>query len=141
MSKKVTSDSAERLYELAFLLKEPAAEKVITDIINRYKAAVIYKPPLKDIKLAYPIKKYLSAFFGFIQFKINPQDIQKIRESLKLEQSALRFLIIIPSAAKEKEIEKKTEIKRGLKKEDKEISPKKVLTNEALEKTLEEILK
>ena len=124
-----------KFYEIAFLIKNPEEEKAIVDLINQYQGKIFHKAPLREIKLAYPIKKHTSAYFGCIQFELLPADIEKVSQSVKLNSLILRHLTIT-SPVMERISEKRTEYtKQPL------IARKQILTNEALEEKLEEILK
>ncbi len=121
-------------YEISFLLKHPEGEKAVIDLIDQHKGRVFQKGSLSEIKLAYPIKKHASAYFGYIQFELRPDQIEKISQSLKLNPLVLRHLTITPPLIKK---ERKAESKEYVK----PVAPPQVLTNEALEEKLEEILK
>lgn len=125
-----------KFYEIAFLVKNPEEEKTVIDLINQYKGKVIQKSPLKELKLAYPIKKHITAYFGCVQFELLPADIEKVSQSLKLNSQILRYLAITPPIMKQ---EKRI---MGVKEHIKPPAVSQpVLTNEALEEKLEEILK
>lgn len=141
MTKNTTKDSGKKLYEIAYILIDPATENAIADLLSQYKAVISYKSSPADIKLAYPIKKHSSAFFGYAQFELEPENVQKVKESIRLNQSILRFLIIVKLKVKKAVSSgKKPEIRKYVKIEAAP-APKSVLTNEALEEKLEEILK
>ena len=99
--------------------------------------------------LAYQIKKENEAYFGYLHFLANTDKIKNISDDLKLNQKVLRFLIITPPITKmmrmaTPRIIKKTFQPRAVERmEIKKPSPAPTatLSNEALEKKLEEILK
>lgn len=131
-------------YEISFLLTDPVAEVSIAHLLEQYRAKITVKPVIKDIKLAYPIKKHSVAFFGFVQFEAVAEDVLKISQALKLNASILRFLVVKPSLIKERKKEKVIEDSIDIAKEEKKQSKENktaALTNEALEEKLEEILK
>lgn len=143
-------ETTKKKYEISFLLKTEESLSEVFAILERYGAEIEKKENLlKKIALAYRIKKYKEAFFGFVIFMAEPKDISLISKELNLNNEILRSLIVIPLKIEEKP-EKTTEEKKAnpetpavaLKKEEPEISPEKVsaLSNEALEKKLEEIL-
>ena len=125
------------MYELAFLLKDPAAEKVVLDLLAQHKASVTNQSQVNSIKLAYPIKKHVSAYFGYVNFEADPADIKELSGILRLNPEVLRFLVIASPVLKKEEGEKA----EGKKSAKAEAAGKSVLTNEALEEQLEEILK
>lgn len=128
-----------KAYEVAFLVKSPNEEGVIADLINQHKGNILHKSPLKETKLAYPIKKHSSVYFGYVQFELLPADLEKLSQSLKLNSAILRYLTVIVPAVKNS-LERKFVDKE--KKEAPSIAVSRpILTNEALEEKLEEILK
>ncbi|TSC95980.1 MAG: 30S ribosomal protein S6 [Parcubacteria group bacterium Athens0714_26] len=137
MSKKKIDNLTPQLYEIAFILMDPSESVAIINLLSQYKATIVHKAEPVDIRLSYPIKKHSAAYFGYIQFKVNAEDIIKIKESLKLNQSILRFLIINLLSKKEQP-ERRIESKNSFRPEN---PVQTVLTNEALEERLEEILK
>ncbi len=142
-------DKEQKKYEIGFLAKTDKDGKEIIESLKNYQALIVGEDNGLRIKLAYPIKKEESAFFGCIQFSAAPDIIKKISDELNLNNRILRFLIITPPIVKsatvsaprtrrtvlfkEKEAAKKVEIKKS--------EPQPILTNEELEKKLEEILK
>lgn len=131
-----------KTYEIAYLLQASEAERVIVDVLNQHKSEIFNNGELSEIKLAYPIKKQQSAHFGFIQFSANPESIEQIKFTLANEPQILRILVVSISeqTAKDQKIREKPPQQ---KKVEAEINPNStdILSNEALEKKLEEILK
>jgi ribosomal protein S6 len=124
-------------YEIAFLVKNPEDEKVLGDLIGQYKGNVLQKSALKETRLSYPIKKHASAYFGYIQFELAPMEMEKLSQSLKLNPAILRYLAVASPAVRSVEkrpVEEKKSVKPAA-------AVGSVLTNEALEEKLEEILK
>jgi ribosomal protein S6 len=129
-----------REYEISFLLAAEN-ESEIFDILNKYRAEIIHRSPISSIKLAYPIKKQNSAFFGFCQFNAVPEEVEKISAALKLKASILRFLMIKNPVVQN--LSSQTVFKKPIELSKLEIEgpSSKTLSNELLEKKLEEILK
>lgn len=132
---------SQKFYEIAFLVKDPIVEKAVVNLLNQYKVNVLYKSSPTETKLAYPIKKYSEAYFNYIQFESEGGDIlNKIKASLKLNPAVLRFLIVklIKKQPALEDVRERSDIKKYPR-----VEPfsKTVLTNEALEEKLEEILK
>jgi len=140
-------------YEIAFLARTEDDQAEIVKLIARHQIKLIdeVKEPAR-IRLAYPIKKEGSAFFNYFYFSALPEEAQKLRGELDLNQKVLRFLIIArpkiqisaqtiarpirktaPAKPRSAESFQKRVVKRA--------EPAPVLSNEALEKKLEEILK
>ncbi len=130
-----------RSYEVAFLVKSPEEEKVVADLINQHKGNILQKSQIKETKLAYPIKKHSSAYFGYMHFELLPADLERLSNSLKLNPAVLRYLTVLAPAVK------KPSERKSAEKENKEVpapavtASRSILTNEALEEKLEEILK
>jgi ribosomal protein S6 len=93
--------------------------------------------------LAYPIQKENYAFFGFTHFEGDPAAIGDLKNDLKLNPQVLRYLIITPPFVKKSAWKKSGPSKSQLE-ETRPVPPpaeEPILTNEALEKKIEEILK
>ncbi|MFZ3132929.1 MAG: 30S ribosomal protein S6 [Desulfosporosinus sp.] len=138
MSTKIKKNSeGKKVYELAFLLKDPSLDKVVLDFLAQHKAVVIDQSPINSIKLAYPIKKHVTGFFGVINLEAEPDNIKALSTALNLSADVLRFLIIaVPSVKKSSE---RTEPRKVNKTE--ATTSNSVLSNKDLEDKLEEILK
>ncbi len=136
-------------YEISFVVANQEAGDDIKTILNQYGGEVFYSSPVAEIRLAYPIKKTSHAYFGFLHFRSSPEVVEKVTQSLKLKPAVLRTLLVTPP------ISKGGKPQRSPRKEMKDqkigagadlatVAPSKsggVLTNEALEEKLEEILK
>jgi len=142
------SGKENKKYEIGFLAKEEGFKEKLIKLLTDSGAEIFDNGGLSRIRLAYPIKKENSAFFGFIYFTSQPEMIQKIDSNLRLNSEVLRHIIIAepiiqqpiqiaPSKMKRTVFAEKAEIKPEVKK----VKPQPILSNEALEKKLEEILK
>ncbi len=134
---KEQSDKTQ-VYEIAFLLKTGATDEQLAATLANFGATVVNKGPVSQIQLAYTIKKQKSAQFSFWHFTLT--DANKMKElanALNLLDSVIRSLVTKVIPPKEKT--------RGKKEEKKEVSAPvsqlDSLSNESLEKQLEEILK
>lgn len=143
-------DAEVKNYEIGFLVKEESDAPGIVKTISDYKATITNESPTKRIQLAYPIKKETSAYFGSILFLMLPENIVKLNDSLKINPKILRFFITVPfaqavteTAALPIKITGKMPLTRPVRQMPiiKKIEPVQALSNEALEKKLEEILK
>jgi len=106
--------------------------------LSQYKASITNQSQVNALKLAYPIKKHASAYFGYVNFEANPADVKVMSDALRLNADVLRFLVV--SAVKPSKSQEKTETSRKPAKAEQQTSGQ-TLTNEALEEKLEEILK
>ena len=96
-------------YELAFHVLPTVAEGEVTavfqklkDIITKSGAEIIGGEAPVRFELAYEIIKYLegrnrkftSAYFGWIRFKVEPSAIETVREEVEEVKELLRHLLI-----------------------------------------------
>lgn len=145
-------------YEIGFLVKDDNDRQEIVRILSNHQMPIINEGQISQVKLAYPIKKENCAYFGYLYFSARPRDIKKLREELQTSPKILRFIIIANPVLKDgRPISGQVEpIKKhsapessfvsnveasSLKKEKIKSAKTEVLSNEALEKKLEEILK
>ena len=142
-----------RKYELAFVLKTEDIS-VVAKLLANGGFAVLTENPLEKIQLAYPIKKEDYAFFGYCHFEGDPAAIKNLRADLRLSPEVLRYLLITPPfikkpAWRKSEPDKSPEETKFNLPADKQARfadrqsqlAEPILTNEALEKKIEEILK
>ena len=118
-----------RDYEIAFLLKNPESEKELAAVLSKNGADFLYQKPAAELKLAYPIEKHVSAWFGFYHFKINPENVKLIKGELTLNPNVLRSLIITPPVQVSNPLGQQVRPDR---------KPTTVLSNEALEEKIHE---
>ena len=110
-----------RDYELACIFKPDFVAKEVKTKIEEWMSSI--GASVKDIddwgvkKLAYPIKKFMEGHYVFVKFSSNPDKIGDMKRNLQLDQSLIRFLIIIENPLKPVK-EKKRKIKTGNEKKD-----------------------
>jgi|YelNatPaOPRAMG01_1025707.scaffolds.fasta_scaffold10351_1 ribosomal protein S6 len=135
-----------KTYEISFLVKTEEEISGVVDFLKNHKAEIISEPVAKNITLAYEIKKNKEAVFVYLKFKATGEDVKLIEKDLNLANLVIRFLIIILP----KEVYVKPRSENQV--EEKKAKPAPVqhiqikqsnasLSNEALEKKIEEILK
>jgi ribosomal protein S6 len=142
-------DKEVKNYEIAFLVKSEEEQKKLFKILTDFQLTIINEGKLSKIKLAYPIKKQNFAYFGYLYFSGASDVVNNLTKFLNNEPSILRFIIISqPVIEKEKTLEKDSATKKTSGKQttktttiSKKNVPIETLSNEALEKKLEEILK
>ncbi|MDP3956533.1 MAG: 30S ribosomal protein S6 [bacterium] len=138
-------------YEISLMLRSEEAAEAVFMLVKNQGGEVLETSPLQKIKLAYPIKKEVSALFLTMVARLAPEKVSALDQSFRLLPDALRFLIITPPILKEERSERpahytkpKSELHLKIEapKESKPVAPAEpeVLTNELLEKKLEEIL-
>ncbi len=129
-----------REYEVAFLVRdEEAAERVVSRV-GQY-GVVITRGALKRLAFAYPVKKETSGYFGFIRLRTLPETVQRLEKDFIIFEPVLRLLVIRLSEEKTDETSHAQKMKKVVRPISRtEAAPVGVLTNEALEKKIEEIL-
>lgn len=137
-------------YEIAFLVKEEQDAQNIKQDALRFEFSITEQGETKRITLAYPIEKEQGAWFGFFRGTATPEAIKKFSEELSLNASCIRQMII--SNPPQKTVERPMRPSSGTQRPmiRKQEAPQKeipaqtsgdIVTNEELEKKLEEILK
>jgi len=127
------------LYECAYLLDGNIAEEKATEVaaslrgaIEKMKSIIVEETQPKLRKLAYPVEKRESGFFGWIKFLAQASDIAEIEKQAKRMPEVIRVLIV--QSFREELMEHRTRAR------------KKVVTEEEkgrieeIDKKLEEIL-
>lgn len=129
------------MYEITFVLKEEDASSV-KKIFSGQGIEVQAESEIRKIRLAYPIKKNEYGFLGSFRFEAGSENLEKISAALKLEKELLRWMV---SRFEEKRAGTRDDrtfqppaVYR--KQEEAKRRPEAVLTNEELEKKIEEIL-
>ncbi len=135
-----------RKYEIGFVIKTEDASVISQSLKNR-GFAVLVENPIEKIQLAYPIKKENYAYFCYFHFEGDPAAIKNLKADLKLNPEVLRYLIITPPfikkpAWRQSPPDRISEEPKFIPSAVKQYLPvESILTNEALEKKIEEILK
>ncbi len=138
-------DDVRKEYELAFMLALPEEEAELEKALLEAKVEIRARRPLAAVRLAYPIKKQNTAHFGAWKFVALPNSVQAIRLSLGLRSKVIRFLITAVAPERQVPAPVKPEVKEAATpakptKARARVKPQ-VLSNEALEEKLVEILK
>lgn len=133
-------------YELSFVVKNQGDENSVSDLLSQLEASVIYKSPVSEVYLSYPIKNNKHGYFGYLHFSASPEAVDKMGAAFNLNHLVLRFLIVTPPVGvAEKFHGQRPESRVSSRAKSTEVvsaAPKSgMLTNEALEEKLEEILK
>ncbi|MBI2593012.1 MAG: 30S ribosomal protein S6 [Candidatus Colwellbacteria bacterium] len=126
-------------YEISFLTREEGDFQALLKHLSDYEAEIVSESGLNKIKLAYPIKNHEEAYFGYLNFRMDRGEVVKLERALKLDSKIIRFLIVrgLPKGA----IVRREEYPRAREIGPVSEAPKAGISNEALEKKLEEILK
>lgn len=135
-------------YEIAFWLKDEN-DGPVRNALKKRGAEVLKEKPIQKMKLAFPIKKEGFAFLGTFVFSSGPEIIDELKGALNLEAAVLRYFL---RKAKKDALVDKSAVQDGsdaasrgerkpffrFRSEAKKADG--VLTNEALEKKIEEIM-
>lgn len=128
-------------YELSFVTQSEDAASVKA-LLAKHNAKILNERPISKIQLAYKIEKQGYGFMSTTEFLADAQSVVALRKDIQLEKDILRGIVIKLKEAKTSEAgtEEKSAGKGPT-------GPQKlrnmfgaVLSNEALEKKIEEIL-
>ncbi|HTY40112.1 MAG TPA: 30S ribosomal protein S6 [Candidatus Paceibacterota bacterium] len=148
-------DKDQKDYEISFLGRDEKAAEALLKALKQHEAEILMEGPVEKIALEYKIEHLSSAYFGYIHFRIAPAAAKALEHDLATESQIIRFLIITPPFQKQKP---RWEGRVGMRTRDEapavdgaeapavahpaDAKPEALpLTNEALEKRIEEILK
>jgi ribosomal protein S6 len=133
-------------YELALLLKNEADLAGVLALVGQHNGEGLSEPRAKRLGLAYEIKKQTEAVFASFTFRAYGDDIKNLENDLNTRQEVIRFMVIAspaafePSASPIVSHDKRPPARpvRSTFPEQKPVS--RPLSNEALERKIEEIL-
>lgn len=150
MLKQANAEERENLeqYEITYLLKSEDVAPVL-NLVKKISESEEESRPLQKVQLEYLIKKESQAFIGSIRFVAEREGLAKLNKELALDAEILRFIITKRKAVKTRNIETDDNRKENRRRVGPEVVSRRrkddetssVLTNEALEKKIEEILK
>ncbi|MBI2010628.1 MAG: 30S ribosomal protein S6 [Candidatus Colwellbacteria bacterium] len=128
-----------KLYEISFLARDEAGREKILNELSRFGARPVSEGEFDSTRLAYPIEKLTSAYFGYLHFDVDPSKISELNATLKLAPEVVRFLIVTPPAQSPEPRPRE----RQPRPTEKAPAPRTdtTLSNELLEEKLGEILK
>lgn len=130
-------------YELTFYVAAEDAAPVRA-LVVKHGGAVLSERQLQKVHFGYPIAKQQFAFLGVISFSADPSVIAALQNDLTLSGTAIRFQIGRKVERKERKPMPAEDAKPSA---DGTRAPSRIkpfdatLSNEALEKKIEEILK
>ncbi len=142
-------------YELALLLKNEDNLAGVVALVGQHNGEGLSEPRAKRLQLAYEIKKLNEAVFVYFTFKMFGDDMKALEHELNTKGEVLRFMVIAspapaerPSASlmpHDRRSSSRSSAPRSSATSASSAEPKpapsRPLSNEALEKTIEEILK
>lgn len=141
----MTDEKDKKQYEMSFLLKEEGDVSVVKKFVKDLGGEIEFESPTSKIALSYPIEKETGAYFGYVHFSMEPAEISHLTHEMETNLGILRYLIITPPF-KKSEARPRTETPRRVERapaprQPEATKPPETLTNEDLEKRIEEILK
>lgn len=89
-----------RQYEISFLALREGDKETVKTVIAGAQGEILSEGRYAEMKLAYPIEKQTSAFFGSFVFSAIPEKAVEIEKALRFTDGILRFLVITPPARK-----------------------------------------
>jgi len=155
-----TEDKEPRLYELGYHLLPTLSEEEIPqevgnikDGIEKHSGAIVSDQMPRVMSLAYSMSKIVdqkrkyfdTAFFGWVKFHMSPKSLLEFDKELKHNKHILRFILVktvrdkLPSAKKMTFLKSKQATDR-VTKEQKVRKLGKQLSEEELDKTIEELI-
>lgn len=134
-------------YELTLLLKDTNILPV-KNILEKHNCALKEEKLSEETQLAYPISKQSRAHLAILRFQTEPESVVLILTDLKLVDNILRYFIgrFYPESGKINlvrpvRLSLKERSDRRLSRDVASKSTESILTNEALQEKIEEILK
>jgi ribosomal protein S6 len=142
-------------YELALLLNSEDNLAGVIKLVGAHNAEGLSEPRAKRLQLAYEIKKHTEAVFVYFTFKMFGDDMKALEHELNTHADVLRFMVIASPAPAERTATSAMPPREERRPrsstpysapaaapvESPRPAPSKPLSNEALEKKIEEILK
>ena len=142
MDQTLKEDSDKKAYEVSFLLESEDKIDDVKRLFAQHGVDITEESPQKKINLAYEIKRMSQAFFGTLRVFSWPQNIKLLEKDLRGNKNVLRSLIVsLPSEKRDggQDLKKPAMPVRRQSIFQRE-SRSKPLSNEAIEKKIEEIL-
>jgi ribosomal protein S6 len=140
-------------YELALLLNSEDDLAGAIKLVGTHNAESLSEPRAKRLQLAYEIKKHTEAVFVYFTFKMFGDDMKALEHELNTHADVLRFMVIASPAPAERTATSAMPPREERRPrsstpytapaaplEAPRSAPSKPLSNEALEKKIEEIL-
>lgn len=133
-----------KTYELALLLKNEDDAARMTELIRQHNGEAVSEPRAKKLALSYVIKGNTEAVFAYCTFKAAGEDVKQLERDLRMREEVIRSMIVLaPLYAEKRPISMAPSFppQRYARPigEPRPAAPR-PLSNEALEKKIEEIL-
>ena len=141
-------EQVKKLYEVSFLARSENGAATMVKHLIASGAEIINEGSLNKMKLAYPIEKEESAYFGSIACSMPTEAVSGVHDAVRLDKEILRLMILTPMVVKESAESERRPQTSGFptgtsrpRAPKVDVEEKSALSNELLEEKLEEILK
>ncbi|MDP2598378.1 MAG: 30S ribosomal protein S6 [Candidatus Liptonbacteria bacterium] len=150
MNVETSEKSDKKEYELSVLLREEGSVKGVLKLLTQHGAEIKEEGQLRKIQFAYPVDHVAQGYFGFLKVSSLPAEMKSLEKDLRTENGILRSLIVaLPTGKKanaevsrlpSRRPERPGPASRRPSVPATEAPVRKPLSNEAIEKKIEEIL-
>lgn len=127
-------------YEIGYLVPTEEVGQEIASRMKSYDTEVTAEGAMKRIKLAYKIGKETQAFFGYIQFAAEPEKAKMLEQDLRANPNIIRTIIVKLPKPSKKGVGTGKPSPRPVAAKPAAEPQVAAISNEALEKKIEEIL-
>lgn len=140
------TEKDKKTYELALLLKSEDDAARMIEFVRQHSGEVVTEPRAKKVALAYKIKGNAEAVFVSCAFTARGEDAKNLERDLRTQPEVIRSMIVVasPVAIRQEPAAMPSfpfaTPKRGRTPSEPRSSGPRPLSNEALEKKIEEIL-
>ncbi|MGC9968133.1 MAG: 30S ribosomal protein S6 [Minisyncoccia bacterium] len=131
-----------KIYELALLLKSESDAARVLELVRQHNGETVSEPRIKKLALAYKIKGMTEAMFMSYVVRMTGEDAKQIERDLGMREEIIRFLVLVapPQAERQPLTAPPFPLpKRGRPPVEARPPVPSPLSNEALEKKIEEI--
>lgn len=140
-------------YELSLLLREEGSVKGVLKLLSQHGMEIKEEGQLRKIQFAYPVEHVEQGYFGFLKILSLPSEVKALEKDLRTENGVLRSMIVTLPTGK-KAMAEASPRQPFSRRPDRPAGPAprrssapsteapvhKTLSNEAIEKKIEEIL-
>jgi ribosomal protein S6 len=150
-------DKDKKEYELAVLVPREEDVAAVVALVREHNGDISAEPRAKKIVLAYEIKKHKEAIFAYFNFKAFGEDVKNLEHEMNIKAEIIRSLVVIAipfdaseerassasamAAASANAPQRRPRMTRSAAPTEQKAPASSTLSNEALEKKIEEILK
>ena len=133
-------------YEVGVLVRKEEDIPGVRRVVEQHGGEFITDFQAKKIALAYPIKREKEAIFAFSRFAAEPTEVKRLEHDLQTTNIVLRSLIMVPFKISRLDAERAGKRRTQVERQSAPVLQSHVpatptLSNEALEKKIEELLK